>query len=383
MVVGAYYPEISGGGLQSRTLVYALRDRVTFTVLTTTADRSLPGTSELDGVPVYRVPVEVSSVWSKLSAAAHLTWWFVRLRRRFQIVHLHGFSSKMPLLILLSHCFKKRIVQKLTSAGHDDPLSIRAQGRLHYLLYKSADRFLAPSPRLANLCRTAGLAAGRLHEVHNGVDTDRFRPPAQGERNAIRWALSLPPDAFLILFVGFFSHEKRPDVLFAAWKQAREAVTLPSGIVFVGATHSPYYEVDPALADTIRREARESGIEKDLHFVERTLEIDQYYRAVDCFVLPSTREGLPNSLLEAMASGLPCLATRLEGITDRLIVHGENGFLFRAGDPGELSRLLVQVIGDSDLRSRIGMRARQTMLERFAITDTAQRVLRIYQELLG
>ena len=381
MVTGAYYPEISGAGLQCRALVCVLRDLAGFTVLTTTTDRSLPRTGDIDGVPVYRVVIEVSSIWSQFRAAARLSWWFVRLRRRFEVVHLHGFSRKTLLMILLARCFGKRIIQKLTSAGHDDPLSVRRRGRLSYRLYTWADRFLAPSQRLADLYRVSGLPAERLREVPNGVDTDRFHPPAQGERNTIRRTLGLPEEAFLILFVGFFSHEKHPDALFAAWRRAREAVALPSGVVFVGATRSRYYEVDPTVVDEIRQEARESGIEKDLHFVERTLEIDQYYRAADCFVLPSTREGLPNALLEAMASGLPCLATSLKGITDRLIVHGDNGFLFPPEDVEVLSGLLLLLMQDSDLCQRVGKRARQTALERFTIDSTARQILRIYREL--
>ena len=381
MVTGAYYPEISGAGFQCRTLVGALRDLVTFTVLTTTIDRSLPVADDVDGIPTYRVPIKPGSIWSQLNAAARFTWWFARLRRRFEVVHLHGFSRKTLLVILLARCFRKRIIQKLTSAGHDDPLGIRNRGWLSYRLYKSADRFLAPSPRLADLYQTSRLPAERLREVPNGVDTDRFRPPTQGERIAIRRALGLPQEAFLILFVGFFSHEKRPDALFAAWKRARKAEATPSGVVFVGATRSRYYEVDAAMADEIRREAQELGIEKDLRFIEQTLEIDRYYRAVDCFVLPSTREGLPNVLLEAMASGLPCLATCLKRITDCLIVHGENGFLFPSGDLEAMSSLLVQLMRDPELRKRVGERARKTVLERFSIGATARRVLQIYQEL--
>ena len=128
----------------------------------------------------------------------------------------------------------------------------------------------------------------------------------------------------MTLFVGFFSHEKCPDLMFEAWSRAT-AADAGSVLVFVGATRSAYYEVDPRLADGIRERAAALGLIERLVFVEGTGEIEKYYRAADTFVLPSLREGLP-TLLEALrAAGHG--ATRLEGVTDFLIGGGVGGIL--------------------------------------------------------
>ena len=383
MVTGAYYPEVSGGGLQCREVVRALQGRAKCVILTTSADSSLPVTGEVDGVPVYRVVVDVSRVGSKLGSALRLASTFIRLRGRFDVVHLHGFSQKSLLLIVLARLFRKKLVLKLTSVGHDDPSSIRKRGRLAYWCYSRADLFVGVSPRLQQLFYSSGLPREKFWLIPNGVDLGRFRPGDQREQQALRRELGLPEELPLILFVGFFSHEKRPDVLFKAWTRISSGDLPSTGLVFVGATRSRYYEVDSSLAQNIQAEAQQLGVEKQVVFVEMTLEIEKYYRAADVFVLSSSREGLPNSLLEAMATGLPCVVSRLPGVTDGVIDHRINGLLFPPGDGAALEGALRFLLQDPTFAQELGRRARQTVEAGYSIAQTAGSYLDAYQHLTG
>src|SRR6266550_4813055 len=128
MVIGAYDPELSGGGLPCREIVTRLRGRAQFMVLTTTADPSLPTNDERDEVPVHRVFIDPSRTWSKIRGFFDMSRAFLRMRRRFSIVHLHGFSQKTILMAGLARLFGKRIVITLTSVGHDDPASMKRRG---------------------------------------------------------------------------------------------------------------------------------------------------------------------------------------------------------------------------------------------------------------
>lgn len=382
MVTGAYYPEISGGGLQCRELVRALQDRVKFTVLTTTADSSLPVEGEVDGTPVYRVMVDMKKFGSELGAALRLGAAFVRLRRRFDIVHLHGFSRKSLLLVLLARLFRKKLGLKLTLVGEDDPFSIRKRGHLAFWCYSRADFFFGVCPRLQQLYRSSGLSQKKFWLVPNGVDVERFRPVDREERVALRRELGLPEESPLILFVGIFSYRKCPHVLFEAWRHLREA-RLSTGLVFVGAARFGSHEVAPDLARKIRDEVRALGAERHVVFVEKASAIEKYYRAADVFVLPSTREGLPNALLEAMAAGLPCVASRLEGVTDVLIDHGVNGLLFPPGDVAALEDALRFLMENPPRAWELGRRARETVGNRYSIARTADRCLEAYQRVNG
>ena len=111
-------------------------------------------------------------------------------------------------------------------------------------------------------------------------------------------------------------------------------------LVYVGAKGRGYYEIDDALGAAIRRDALESGMADHLTFLDPTNEVERCFRAADLFVLPSVREAHPLALLEAMACGLPVIATRLPGATDAIVDAGLTGKLFAPDDEPALASAL-------------------------------------------
>ena len=128
MVTGAYYPELSGAGLQCRALIRAFGDRVRCRVLTTAVDPALPAVDVVDGVPVRRVLVSAVSRAARALAAPQLLVETVRAARAADIVHLHGFSAKSRLIVAVARLLRKRVVIKLTSVGHSRKLHERIPG---------------------------------------------------------------------------------------------------------------------------------------------------------------------------------------------------------------------------------------------------------------
>jgi glycosyltransferase involved in cell wall biosynthesis len=380
-VVGAYYPELSGGALQIRLLVQALGDRVESRVLTTST-LDTPGPADVDGIPVRRVHVDVARPSSLANAGVGLAAAFVRLAPHVDIVQFTGFSRKTVLLIALATALRKRRVIRLTSVGDDDPPAIRSRGALTFAAYRRADVFVGISPRQRDLCLTSGIPSDRFILIPNGVDTTRFRPAAtEEERARLRRVLGLPAGISLTLFVGFFSREKQPHVLFEAWRRLPRAQA--GGLVFVGATQGRYHEIDSTLAARIREESRAAGVAERVVLVERTDEIEQYYRAVDAFVLPSLREGSPNALLEAMATGLPCLVSRLPGVTDWIVEDGRSGLLVPPGDVEALAAGLARLRAEPVLPRALGAAARAAVVDRHAVERTADAYLSLYRRLLS
>jgi glycosyltransferase involved in cell wall biosynthesis len=380
MVTGAYYPETSGGGLQARTVVRALRERADFCVLTTSSDPSLPAQADEDGIPIRRVFVDVHRRLSKATAAARVAAAFASLSPRFDIVNLHGFSRKAILLAALSRLSRKPFVLTLQTGVHDEPPAAQAAGAAARWAYRQAALYLSVSPGLSRAYLAAGLPAARLRQVCNAVDTDRFRPAGESERAALRRELGLPPDLALVLFVGFFSRDKRPHLLYRAWSEMA-AADPRTALVMIGATQSIHGEVDTELAPMIRAQAAQDGAADRLFFVESTTTIERYFRAADAYVLPSIREGLPIALLEAMSSGLPCVATRIEGSTDGLIDDGVNGLLVAPDAADAMAAAIGLVLHDGAAAARFGAAARETVLERYSIEKTAPQWLAAYEEL--
>ena len=115
--------------------------------------------------------------------------------------------------------------------------------------------------------------------------------------------------------------------------------------------------------------------------VEQTPTIEQFYRAADVLIFPSTREGLPNVVLEAMASGLPCVVSRLPGVTDSLVTDGVDGMLVEPGDRAGFGDALREVLTDPAKRARLGAAARLTAA-RYSLASIADRYVELYRGLL-
>src|SRR5207249_8262488 len=143
----------------------------------------------------------------------------------------------------LSRLFGKRFVLTLQTGVQDEPAAVRKIGVLAYWAYTTAELYLSVSPALTRAYLDAGLPASRVRQVCNAVDTDRFRPADAGECARLRAQLGLPADLPLVLFVGFFSRDKRPDLLYDAWSSLMKRGAA-SGLVFIGATGSSYQEID-------------------------------------------------------------------------------------------------------------------------------------------
>lgn len=382
MVTGAYWPELSGGGLQCRTMIHALRDRFRFRVFTTCTDRRLPAASEVEGIPVTRVYVDVSKAATKVWAAVQTIRFFLAERESFQIVHLHGFSQKSVLVVLLSLLFGKRLMLTIHTAGSDEAIAVRQLGWLTYWAYRQADLYLAISSRIAHNYLAAGLPKAKLRLAPNGLDVQRFHPPSRQERQAARQNLGpLSDDLYWILFVGFFSREKCPDVLSEAWLRLRELGAPPTGLLFVGATDSEYHEVDKSLAAAIADRAAELGVSDRVRFAGPMANVETAYYAADVFVMPSSREAFGMVLVEAMAAGLPVIASRLEGVTDEIVDEGITGYLVAPRDPAALAEALLRVLRQPAEASRLGMHAREAVVNRYGLDAARQRWVEAYDAL--
>ncbi|MFH1068153.1 MAG: glycosyltransferase family 4 protein [Candidatus Glassbacteria bacterium] len=382
MLTGAYFPEVSGAGLQCRSLIAACSEsRIEFTVITTNRDPKAAFRDTVDGVPVYRIRTgthgTLATLLVRLPQIACL--WF-KVIRKTDVLHLHGFSRKSWLFILLGRLAGARLLLKLTSLGEDDPASVASRGPLARFFYNRVDRYVAPSEALCRAYLEAGFPERKLVAVPNGVDTVRFFPADAEEKAVLRDQLGLPRDRLLILFVGHHSRQKSSELLVRVWKELDLQGT---GMVLIGTLDPANYEVDREVVSYIRQAAASPDRPGPLILVERTGRIEDYYRACDLFVLSSVREGMPNALVEAMACGLACIATRLAGITDRIITDGDDGLLFAADDRQALGELLTRLAGDGRLRLRLGARARETAVDRFDMRKIAASYGKIYRELAG
>ena len=382
LVTGAYAPEFSAGGLQCQAAARILHDRAGVLVLTTATDPTLRRHDTVDGVAVSRITVAQGS-WSSARATVRMMAELFRLLPLVDLVHIQGYSSKNILIAAMAKLFARPVIVHLQTSKHDEPATVRAQGPLAWRAFRSADAYLSVSPGLTARYLEAGLPADRIREIPNGVDATRFTPASATARHELRRRLNLPEDRPVVLFVGVMMPDKQPHVLFDAWLRMRHATGILSTLVFVGATNPKLYELGDRLADRVRSEAIAAGVSDDVIFAPPTPTVEDYFRAADVFAMPSAREGLPIVLLEAMACGLPVVASNLPGSTDTMIESGVNGLLVPPGDAAAFADGLTTILSQPDAAARMGAAARRTVESRYTIEHVAEQWLDAYQQLLA
>ena len=251
-------------------------------------------------------------------------------------------------------------------ARHRTPFSGRAGERCAAIcrrVYEQAARVICISDlvRCRVLARVPNLQSAEV--VNNGVDAQLFLPAGH--------SLSGAP---CILSVGSLIPIKGHDVTLRAMSElSGELPDLRCRIVGEGVELGP-----------LRRLARELGIAKRVEFVGRKtrVEVAQLLRESLIFVLPSRYEGLGCVYLEAMASGLPAIACQGQGIAE-VIRDGQNGFLVPENDWRHLANVLRGLIANPELRHRVGVAARQTILERLTLQHQAQHLRAVYESCLA
>lgn len=226
-------------------------------------------------------------------------------------------------------------------------------------VWRRASHVIAVSRELAGLARRTW-ADGEIKVIPNGVDTLRFHP-LNGDRE---------PGPLRLVLLSRLVHIKGIDVLLRAL-QGMPRPRLEACRVDVYGTGPEQRALEQAAASLVP-----SG-RVSFHGVIRPEAVPAVLRKADMFVLPSRREGLPISLLEAMATGLPAVASSV-GEVPEVIRDGENGLLVPADDTPALRNALLTLMDDRQLRTRMGTAARRT-----AETYSSAAVWRQYAECLG
>lgn len=212
--------------------------------------------------------------------------------------------------------------------------------------YRSAATVLVPSEAFAERLRARGIL--HLGRWSRGVDTREFAPTHRSE--AYRASVGCGPGDLLVTCVGRLAPEKGLPTLLAAWERLA-AVRGSARLVLVGGG---------IMEDNLRREQRPGVV---LTGTLRGADLATAYASADLFVLASTTETFGNVLLEAMASGLGCVATDAGGITE-FARHGDNCVLVAPNNPEVLAERLATLLADPERRMLLGHAARQTALAR-------------------
>jgi glycosyltransferase involved in cell wall biosynthesis len=365
-----FHPVVGGVETHARDLAAHVRARGGQVTILTKRLGTAPDTETLDGVPVRRVgPTGAPSPAAKWLMIPGTLLALARLRSAYDVIYCPDARGVGLAAAAMGRLAGRPVVLEaaapgtLSCASWDIAFSRRGidpEGRLARLvkwfprrIYRSASAIACLSSEIEAEARAIGVPVERITRVRHGVDLTRFRPAAPGERAALRQRLGLPTDIRLCVYLGRLSREKGVIDLLEAWRQL-----LPGGarLLLVG-PGTPGHPLD--VSEEARQFVARHGLAAHVTFFGPSDEPADLLRAADLFVLASRYEAFGIAAAEALATGLPVLATRIPGLADYLD-HGRNALLAAPGAPSELSAQLKRLLDDEALRDDLGRAARAT-----------------------
>jgi glycosyltransferase involved in cell wall biosynthesis len=419
IVIATFLPAVGGAEKQAFAQALALRQRgYAATIVTFRHRHNWPPYELLEGVPVIRVAGMLlrdrSQLPKPLQKVAYLLailvigWTLWRQHHRYDILHVYGLGVLVLPIALVSRLTGKPMIVAIRSAGSGEvtrynnkasllagPLDatapwlqvdgrLQASGRVYvasdlkmlthkgrpmvrltrFLLQRACAVVVVLSTRMKNSLAEHNFQMPDLHLIPNGVDITRFHPSGMDTALAEREQV--------VVCVAGLRYPKGIDVLLQAWhlvhKQAPQARLV---IVGTGSLQSQLERMAEALsiADSVEFTGLQSDIPAQLH-------------RGNLAVLPSRWEGMPNALLEAMACGLACVATRVSGSED-IIQHGVNGLLVEPEDYQGMAQAILTLLRNPALVQEYGRAARQTTEQYYSFEQVIDRYIELYQRIAG
>lgn len=220
------------------------------------------------------------------------------------------------------------------------------------------------------------ISGKRITQVYNGVDAVRFSPTDDIQRPLIPGCPFVGAQLWRVGTVGRMQTVKDQLTLTRAFIRALEiAPELKSRLRLALVGDGPLREGCQLLLDT-------AGVSALSWLPGERDDVPEIMRGLDCFVLPSLAEGISNTILEAMACGLPVVATDVGGNAD-LVIHGVTGQIVPAGDVDAMAHSLVQLASSPELAQSMGRAGRQRILEKFSLDAMVGTYQGLYDRLLG
>lgn len=252
--------------------------------------------------------------------------------------------------------------------------SSRRHQRIRRLYAPFVQRHVALSRDLADyLTDRVGLPADRVSQVYNGVDAARFVPRTSADSAPPGWPF--PPGSFVVGTVGRLQTVKHQTLLARAF--VRALAVAPDlrgrmGLAIVG---------DGPLRAACQEILSGAGVEDAAWLAGERRDVPELMRSFDAFVLPSLGEGISNTILEAMASGLPVVATRVGG-NPELVADGETGWIVPSDDVEAMSARLVDLARDPQQSASMGRLGRAQVERQFSLDAMVAAYRRIYDGML-
>jgi glycosyltransferase involved in cell wall biosynthesis len=362
LILNSEYPPIGGGAGNASAHIADQFERMGHTVAVVTSRfGALPHREDQGGLSVYRIPglrrrQDRSNPLEQILFILSASFWTLRLMPRFKphaTLAFFGVPSG-PVAWLLKKLF--RIPYIVSLRGGDVPGFRPYDFRLYHklaapflrVIWRNAAAVVANSGGLRQMAHAFD-PRFEIPVIPNGIDLDSYKTQGRDWRSP------------RLLSAGRIVHQKGLDLAMRALGGLKDL------------NWEWHIAGDGPQRPVLQSLARELGIEDHVHFLgwQSREQLMQCYRQANVFVFPSRHEGMPNALLEAMASGLPVVASCIAG-NEELVVEGETGYLVPSEDIEALQTALKNLLSDPISREQMGSASRQYVEANYSWESTAQ-----------
>jgi len=364
LVLDSYFPGTGGSERQLAQLAPRLLEGGhSVEILCPRLLDSMPVREVISGVPIRRINYPRISKLGALIMQVRFALTLLRDYRNFDVIHVHIVKNLAPLVGALRPFLSGMLVAKISGAtelsgGLLDPKysrTFRSRIRNHFM--RRFDYIQTISTHIRSALINAAYDEVKLVGIPNGVNVARYHDGRDEPT---------PNEKTHAIYAGRLAYVKGVDVLLRAWAQVVDVH--PAQLALLG---------EGQECAELRQLAAKLRIEHCIDFVGDCDDIAPYLAQANVYVQPSRAEGLPNSVIEAMAAGLPIIATNVGGNRD-LVVDGETGLLVESESPDELASAICSLCSDRDNTQRMGKRAYDQIVEQYSIDNVVSRLLSLY-----
>lgn len=287
------------------------------------------------------------------------------------VVHSQvAFSMPWQVLGILLSGSRRIIFTQQNEYQNWNPIGARLRLKLYFaLFFRFIDHYTCVSEKVRDsLCALLGKSKHHFSIIPNSVNTDLFFPDA-AERKHQRDALKLDDATFVAGVIARFSPQKGHQYLIEALVILKKK-QIEGKVLLVGVG-----DLENEIQELVQRHALQDYV----IFYGQALAVHKVLQALDCFILPSLWEGMPLALLEAMASGIPVVATDVAG-TREVIKHTENGLLIPSKDPDAIADAFMQMKRNVPMRMALAQRALNFVRENYSVTANMAAYTKLYEQ---
>jgi glycosyltransferase involved in cell wall biosynthesis len=376
-----FHPVYTGHGIYLQKLApYLVRSGYSFTLLTPQQNADDPEEEGIGDIFVKRIKCLDKNGLNFLKFCLRSVAYLWKKRKSFQIIHIHGFFDRFGVFAFFSKCMQKKLIMQMVLLGVDDPFSCIEMYKykgIRRFFFQLMDSFVTISTPLTKACMDFGLKKEKVIQIPQGVNTKIFEPVKNKDaQKKLREKLGLPTDKKIAIFVGAIIYRKGVRELLSVWKEIQEKRN-DIFLILLG----PYVFSSPALNDFVK-EMKKFVSDSSLHidFKGSVENVQDYMCASDLFVFPSQKEGFGNVIIEAMACGLPCIVTEMDGVGYDTVLNGETGFIVK-NNP-ELKEKIEILLDNEKMGRQFGLNGKIRAAAIFEFSAIALKYVDVYKGLI-